>query len=304
MRGCLFMCFLLLGMKVNAQLDGFSIQKTNNQQLIEEAVRGGLFLLRQDYQLKDTVSGKYYGRGGDVFGSIYALGVKLRGGYCLADRGIHPWEYDVDFNEYRSTYMPVMYKIYRREMASAIMTECPVWEGKQVRELVSGKFSFVEDSLFRNEGFDTDLTAGKKAGWFVWVVSNKAVEEATFGTEVSYTIYRKKLDIRENVGEYAIDAPSTNQKVWGGIYVEPVQTAVGQITFRLIGVVDKQENQWTMFTPFGKLPVAVTNSISGGKKEVLTPVERKEGTEVVGEENENDRKEKDDMKEKNKKSKK
>lgn len=291
-------------MKVNAQFDGFSIQSTNNQQLIEEAVRDGLFLLRQDYQLKDTVSGKYYGRGGDVFGSVYALGVKLRGGYCLADRGVHPWEYDANFNEYRSVYVPVMYKIYRREMAGATMTECPAWEGKQVRELVSGKFSFIEDSLFRNEGFETDLTAGKKAGWFVWVVSGKTLEEATPGTEVSYTIYRKELDIRENVGEYAIDAPSTNQKVWGGIYVVPVRTAVGQITFRLIGVMDKQENQWIMFTPFGKLPVAVTKTTPGGKKEVLTPVERKEEAEVAGEENENDRTENDGVKEKNKKSKK
>lgn len=252
--------------------------QSSSQQLVEEAVKGGIFLFRQDYQVKDTATGKYYGRGGDVFGSVYALGIKLNGGYCLSDRGIHPWEYDVNFNNYRQDYLPVMYKTYWRETADTVMADYAQWVEKQVKELIPGKFSYVTDSLFQGKGFETDLTTGMKAGWMVWVVSEKTIAEASSQTPVSYTIYRKELELREGIGEYTLEAPSTGLNVWGGIYVVPVQTAVGQITFRLAGVMDKKGKQWTLFTLLGKIPVPMTLVPHRAIENSLTPVERVEET--------------------------
>ncbi len=293
--------FLFISLFVAGQPSLFHTASAN-QQLIEEFVGNGLFLLRQDYQIKDTATGKYYGRGGDVFGSIYALGIKLQGGYCLSDRGVRPWEYDEHFNDYRKGYIPVMYKTYRRELTDTAMTGCPQWGDKRMRELLLGKFSYVADSLFGGDGFETDLTAGRKKGWLVWVVSKKAIAEAAPQTSVSYAIYRKELDIRDGAGEYVIDAPSVDQKVWGGIYVVPVQTAVGQITFRLVGVVDRWGDQWIVFTPFEKLlsPVSV---VSDGKS-MLTPVEREEKTKVAEESGKQDEVKEKDIKGKTKKPKK
>lgn len=256
-----------------------------NQKLIEDAVKNGIFLLRQDYQLKDTATGKYYGRGGNnMFGSVYAWGIKVKGGYYLSDRGVRPWRYDANFDEYRRTHVPVLYKTYRKEITDTTIITLQ-WDGEQMTELVPGKFGYVTDSLFQEEGFEADLTFGKKAGWLVWIIAEKAIEEAMPGTPVSYTIYRKELTIKKDVEEYPTNAPSTERKIWGGIYIVPEQTAVGQITFRLVGIMAQLDGQWTVFTPFRKIAALEESApvYKGGN--TLTPVEGDDSEGDVNDEN-------------------
>ena len=67
-----------------------------------------------------------------------------------------------------------------------------------------------------------------------------------------------------------IKAPSTEKEVWGGIFVTPVQTSVGQITFLLSGIIQYKGNDiWSVISPFMKEAITPTTEILDD----LTPIE-------------------------------
>lgn len=271
MKSVLFSILLCAGLCPEAPAQIFV--QSSSQQLVEDAVRGGFFLLRQDYQLQDTATGKYFGRDGrNEFGSIYALGIRMKGGCCLPDRGVRPWEYDANFDHYRMTHLPVIYKTFLRELADTVIQETAAPAATKPLELASQQCYYIADTLLGRQGFEAETGSGKKQGWLVWIVADRSLEEAAAAKSVSYVIYRRDMEFRKETSEYAVDAPSQAQKLWGGAYVIPVQTAVGQLTFRVAGILLPKGEKWVMTTALEKLPTAQTVRPAGDDPVTLTPV--------------------------------
>ena len=67
---------------------------------------------------------------------------------------------------------------------------------------------------------------------------------------VRFMSIRKNVDVPEGGASLSIDKPEIQEPVYGGIYVTPRQTSIGQITFRLTGIVVPDGDGWIMEFPF------------------------------------------------------
>lgn len=77
-----------------------------NRSLIEQAVEGAVYLVRQEYQLKSP-SGESIGRGAsEYFGKTYRIGVLVDRQLWMPTNIRKPWTHDPNFAEYRQTHEP------------------------------------------------------------------------------------------------------------------------------------------------------------------------------------------------------
>jgi hypothetical protein len=268
---CLFVFCLLTVIAVGQSL-GFSLSP--NQQLIEDAVKDGLFIVRQNYQLQDITkeTPTYYGWNNNPhFGTTYALGVKTVNGFYSDDKVFHPWNYDSHYNQYRSnnTLAPVISETNYRTLVSPAYAAMP-FSKDSCTSIYDSYFVHVQNSVFKNKGFQVNNTNEEKNGWVVWAISEKSI--ATEDTiPVSLLIYKTELVFEEGKDRYEIKDPSTDKVIAGGIYVVPEVTAVGQITFRLSGLLLKIEGKWNVV----RLE-SVSGDDSSNTPGNLTPVTRED----------------------------
>ena len=61
---------------------------------------------------------------------------------------------------------------------------------------------------------------------------------------------RHDMEITPDVNHYEIEAPNTVDTFIGGIYLVPVQTSIGVLSFKLSGIITKEGGVWQIFTPF------------------------------------------------------
>lgn len=252
---------------------------SSNQQLIEEALSGGVCLVEQSYQLKENKSGNLYGRGGkNEFGTNYTIAIKVPGGLYLSDRAVHPWEYDKNYNQYKGNkYTPVIsstrYRIINdtlgyRPLEAAIDVQVKI--PKIIYEMKS-------EDLDAN-GFVTTSLEEKSSGWMVWVSSEKNADLSR-KTGLTYHIYRKEMNVEEK-SAIAVEVPQTSREIIGGMYMVPRQTSVGQLTFYVQGILVEENNAWKMVCPFDQpgteyVTTVETQESEDTSAEELTPVSAK-----------------------------
>ena len=253
---------------INAQFMPRSLN-SGNQQLIEEAVKGGIFIIRQSYQLKDTNTDELYGlHNAEHFGYTVSLGIKAQNGYYLDNRAVEPWRYDNTFIEYndQKQYLPVISESkYWSLTNDSVFSDLP-YDKDKLKALSSGQFYFAQDSLFNNQGFDTDNSDSNKEGWLVWVVSPDSMKAAA-NESFSLLVYRNELTFEPGKNAYKIKEPPTDNWVLGGFYVVPEVTGIGKISFCLSGLLNKKDGYWQV--------VRLTESIY--KREIISDKPIKEG---------------------------
>ena len=258
----------LLPIGVNAQF-----YKSANQQLIEDAITGGVVIVSQSYQLEDTVTHQKFGRyGRPEFGKGYSVGVRIQGKLIVSRSVVEPWNNDPNFERYRNSHVPVRYKRTIREYSDTIVNE-KIVQNECIDDLYKSELFTVQDSTIRvNQGFHLDTMSGNKNGWLIWVVSDEPIEKSDSVHNESLMIYKSDLLFGDDERVVNIKSPSTEKNVWGGIYVTPQQTSVGQVTFYLSGIIQYKGNDvWCVVSPFIK-------EQENGTLEDLTPVEAiKEG---------------------------
>ena len=214
-----------------------------NQQLVEEAVKEGLVVIRQDYRLQKTIqdSVSFYGRNGkDYFGRAYSLGVKADSGFYTLRNLLKPWETDENYERYRNdtTFKPV---IFRTALRSVTMQEYTLSDANWTKGKTNASLTFLPDSI--NDGFTIDHTFGEKNGWVVLVTSDSNWEE-TEDSPFTSDIYRTSILTKDDEHAYTIKPPSTTRKILGGIYVCPVVLSVGKISFLLTGMLENDGENW------------------------------------------------------------
>lgn len=220
-----------------------SMFNSPNQQLVEQAVRNGVVLLRQDYQLLDTVTNERYGwNHRDMFNSVYSVGIKVGDGYVVSDRFMRPWSYDGRYLDLTGvTYVPVVSKTMGRIITDTVMTEikygvsdvCPLEDSLAYR-------IDCEDSEL--EGFTVNSSAGAKDGWLVWVVA----EDSTLSdsSDLSLVTYRYSMTLDDDTLSYRLPEPVASDYIVGGFYVVPQNTSVGKLDFKLVGFAALRDSLW------------------------------------------------------------
>ena len=220
-----------------------SMFNSPNQQLVEQAVRNGVVLLRQDYQLLDTVTNERYGwNHRDMFNSVYSVGIKVGDGYVVSDRFMRPWSYDGRYLDLTGvTYVPVVSKTMGRIITDTVMTEikygvsdvCPLEDSLAYR-------IDCEDSEL--EGFTVNSSAGAKDGWLVWVVA----EDSTLNdsSDLSLVTYRYSMTLDDDTLSYRLPEPVASDYIVGGFYVVPQNTSVGKLDFKLVGFAALRDSLW------------------------------------------------------------
>ena len=216
---------------------------SSNQQLVEDAVKDGLMVIRRDYRLQKTVndSVSYYGRNGkDYFGQAYSLGVKVNGGFYTLRSMLKPWETDENYERYRNdaAYEPV---IFNNEHRYVEAPEYASLYADWTKTKAIASLMFVPDSI--NDGFAINHSFGEKNGWIVLVTSEgnwEEDDEAPF----ALVIYRNSIQINDEEYSYTIKPPSTTQNILGGIYVCPEVSSVGKVTFLLAGMIENDGENW------------------------------------------------------------
>lgn len=97
------------------------------------------------------------------------------------------------------------------------------------------------------DGLKIDSIPGAKNGWFVWLTSDKSLSDLD---SVRLVSFRKEVEIPANGEVLSVEDPEIKEQVFGGIYVTPIQTGVGQLTLALSGVLVPQADGWVLDFPF------------------------------------------------------
>lgn len=250
----------IVAQSTNAQILKFSL-RTNNQQLIDEALAGAFVEINQSYELCDTVKDEHFGRDGkDYFSIIPFIGIETERGLVFPSATLKPWWYDKDFEEYRGQYKPLvtgtkLSVLNNRKRIVPREIKLPF-----VGDTISKHLSVLNDSTHMDQGLKVDTVPGVKNGWLIWLSSNSSLAESD---SVRFVSVKKNIEVPMGGGYLHIDKPEIPETVYGGIYVTPVLPSIGQLTFTLTGIMVLDTEGWVLDFPFIK---------DHNEKKTLTPI--------------------------------
>lgn len=239
--------FLLICNMTNAQLTTKLINSTN-QKLIETAIDNGFIIIRQSYVLEDDNTHQRFGRyGNDEFGKSVSLAIKIKDGIIISEKAIQPWKYDNSYVKYSTTHTPIKTTSEYKELSDSTFHEF-FFSTDCMTQLTNGIHVIKDSILFHGNGFDGIQQTNNTNGWLVWVTSQKRIEECDSDTHTAYTIYKYDLKYSADSICYEIEKPRIEDTIWGGIYIIPRQTGIGQLSFYIAGILSCNiKGQWQLF---------------------------------------------------------
>lgn len=224
-----------------------SLFNSSNQQLVETAVRDGIILVRQDFQLCDTLTNQKYGRNHELnFGTAYSIAVKVQDALSVSNEFVRPWEFDGNFIPYRnSQYRPIISKTSIRSLSDSTFMDFQ-YDIRNVRALKDSVVYFIDSLSHDKRGFIIDRIKGEKDGWLVWAVVNDSANVEK--ENISLVTYKLKMTLEEGLRKYTIEQPAISGHILGGIYVCPVVTSIGTIEFMFEGLIVSNDNvNWAFY---------------------------------------------------------
>lgn len=232
-----------------AQFSGFNL-KTPNQQLVEQAIRTGLFVMKQAYQLEDTVTHQRFGRYGNAdFGVGASLAIRTTDGYIISSALLTPWLQDANFERYKNTHRPILSHAAAIEFGDSTVN--PINISVDSLCMADNRLSLITSADSLASGFEIKSYSYPVEGWCVWVSDDSTATECSGREQPELTIFKQTIEFASDSVSYEVEAPNTDKDVWGGIFIVPEQTAIGQITFYLGGVFIKQaeNDKWNLVIP-------------------------------------------------------
>lgn len=224
-----------------------SIFNSPNQQLVEAAVRDGIILVRQDFQLCDTLTNQKYGRNHESnFGTVYSIAVKVQNALSVSNKFVRPWDFDGNYVQYRnSQYRPIISKTSIRSLSDSTFTDFQ-YENRNIRALKDSVVYFVDSLSHEKRGFIIDHSKGEKDGWLVWAVINDSTNVEN--ENISLVAYKYKISLEGGLQKYSIGQPTISGHILGGIYVCPIVTSIGTVEFMFEGLITSSDNvNWEFY---------------------------------------------------------
>lgn len=133
----------------------------------------------------------------------------------------------------------------------------------------------LSDSTQTTNGLKIDSIAGVKNGWLIWITSESNLAD---NDSVRLNSIKKEIEVPVDGEFLRIEKPDISGTVYGGIYVTPQQTGIGQIAFTLTGVMVLDDEGWVLDFPFIKEQretKALTPIDKLGGKGKLNPLKKK-----------------------------
>lgn len=245
------------------------IFKSPNQQFVEQAIKDGMFIIKQSYQLEDTVTKQRFGRyGNEDFGSFASLAIRTNEGILVDKVLSSPWTEDPNFSRYRDTHRPLLSKTIAVEFGDSIPSQVSI--SYDSIHSINSRLSLVCEIDSTLTGFELKKYNRPTEGWIVWLSNDSTMNEYSGRKNPDFTIYKKNVEFNTDSISYVVEVPSTPKKVWGGIFIVPEQTNIGQITFFLGGIVNQNpsDDTWVI------TPVEIIQSLSEVSRpsDELTPL--------------------------------
>ena len=253
-----FILFVFAFSAVLCNAQGFSIQtmmRSSSQQLIEEAVQGGLYVVESSYVLEDTTGQRFGLDGNSYFNRLSYAGFALKGGVIIPAAAFSPWGEDPSFEPYKNAYRPVLFGMNIRMIGDTASLSIESLAFKDTISLWDGMIAARKSDI---AGFAVDTTSGEKDGWFILIEKEK-------NTILSI---HKAIAISSQKPQ-RVNLPYNIANVLGGIYVVPQVEGVGKVCFRVCGIVPPSEagKQLTVLPAFlgNDYSKQLNPSIKGGK---------------------------------------
>lgn len=260
--------FLAAALSAAGMLWGQSLFYSPNQQMIETAVKGGLCIVQQNYQLEDTATHQRFGRyGDDNFGMARALAVRADSS-IIADRNIlSPWQGDDNFARYRQSHRPALSTASVIELDDTTATGADIAldsAAATCMRLLAAK------EISGPKGFHTHSYNKPVEGWLVVVTGDTDLDKWT-GETPTLRIFRKQVEFDATSEVIDMEIPPTSGKVWGGVFLVPEQTSIGQLNFIMGGILcrDTENDRWQL-----ALPAQQSDKTTAAEEE-LTPLTQK-----------------------------
>ena len=267
---------IALALPAGAQILNFSIP-TNNRQVIDKALAGAFVRIEQAYELCDTVSDEHFGRQGEnYFSKIPFIGIETEQGLVFPVEAASPWSEDSDFKKYENKYKPILTETLLETLNGKEESTPRKLVAPLTGPAISEKLGLLPDSVIQCSGLLVDTVAGLKEGWLVWY--SEASKNAPVDS-LRFTSIFHEIEVPVDGTSVSIDTPEVTEKLYGGIYVTPIQTRIGQISFILSGIMVYNGDGWQMEFPFLRkpeeevkklTPISVKNKLPG-----IKPIKKK-----------------------------
>lgn len=215
--------------------------------LISDAVRKGVVLLRQDYQLlnedDEPIDNKF---GQECYGRTYTCGVRVKNDYFLVTKDfVTPW-INESVTKSDKRHFEVSYSgILTLGTVDFEQIDCDI---EDATELVEKRLFVIDGSEY--EGFSIDEEVGKKKGYAVWLKSANAYGLEKKPSSLTIDISSFNITTKENVFVYDIGKQPTGNVI-GGFFLVPKIEGVGKISFQVNGMFEKRGGVWKL-TSLGK----------------------------------------------------
>lgn len=252
--------------------------KLENAYLVEKSLETSIFLLRQEYQLEDTLTHKRYTLDNrSDFGSAVSFAVLTETGYIVLNDIVVPWEKDSRYEPYKGKqYRPVLSRTLVRTVKDSAWRESALISPLSVSPMKDTQWVEIKDSLYA-KGLVKDCSDGKKDGWAVWLAS---AEEHVDSSALSLIVYRQAIELSDkDTDDIVIKAPDTKSNMLGGLYMQPCFDRIGQIVFKVCGIVVRKEDSWVLVRCLPDVSAMHTDAEEPDdvKTPVLTPLDDGQG---------------------------
>lgn len=218
----------------NAQgLDRF-LRKSPLQTTVENSIKSGLYVIRQNYVLRKNSTGEYFTQNGkSEFSYTYSLAVKTCNGYYINQLAATPWKIDENFKKINNPqdYTPIISQTFisrLNEKADYIKIDTG-----NIKQIIKNQpFYLKTDSLSDSTAFK-QYTKNSTEYFTVWItVSDTADLWKNLPTKM---IFYTATD--DEIKNNNISVPIGDDKILGGIVLVDNCIGLGITEFQLSGII-------------------------------------------------------------------
>lgn len=215
--------------------------------LIERAIKKGIVVLRQDYQVLNEDDEPIGNKPGiNCYGRTYTCGVRIGENQFLVTKDfVTPWSNESIAKSDKRRPQVSYSGFLTLNTIDFEQFDCDVEEAS---EEISNHLYKIEASEV--EGFEIDEEAGKKKGYSVWLRCSNSIdmEHVPTGLSLEYTLFN--ITTKDNTFIY--DLPTQPKgNVIGGVFIVPTVSKIGTIELKVNGMFEKRGGVWK-FVSLGK----------------------------------------------------